>query len=120
MKWFAGWLGRNADEISSFSALLGLVIGILGFGLTIWQLHETNIALRSTNTYAIQHDARELFDQVNAKGSIAKLINGTANAEESAKAELDAWKMFNFYLSVFRQVDAQGVGEQFGTAFSKD
>jgi hypothetical protein len=57
---FVDWAKMHADEITPATAVIGLAVGVVGFGFTIWQLHLTQTALKATNTYSIQKDAREI------------------------------------------------------------
>ncbi len=114
------WLARNSDAINAFAAIAGLFVGIFGFGATIYQLRDTAATLRASNTYEIQRDARDLNDDIQTKGSVPSLLAGNLAPADRGKAEADVWRMFNFYLSVYRQIAVGGVSESFGESFKAD
>ncbi|RUV18899.1 hypothetical protein [Mesorhizobium sp. M7A.F.Ca.MR.245.00.0.0] len=114
------WLGEKSGEIQAVAAILGVVVGIVGFGATAWQLRSANYSLQASNTYTIQHDARELAAQVLSRGFVKKLRQGTLPTEEREEAKNDFWAMLNFYLSVYRQLEAGGINEKIGDAFGQD
>lgn len=58
------WLVVYKDKISSAASIVGLAIALGGFWLTIAQLGRTAEALRATNSYQIQKDARELAEKL--------------------------------------------------------
>ena len=61
--WFScslTWFDQHADAVGAFAAVVGTIIAVVGFWLTIAQLRQTQLALRAGNTYAIQKDGREL------------------------------------------------------------
>src|SRR4051794_10321083 len=93
------FLKDHHDQIGSTTALMGLVVGIGGFFLTIQQLHSTAQALRAANTYQVQKDARELIDKVRADERFrAAMQAGVLPQNDSAVLE-NLWKMFNFYVA---------------------
>ncbi|RWL81905.1 MAG: hypothetical protein EOR67_28650 [Mesorhizobium sp.] len=114
------WLQRKSDEIQAAAAILGVVVGFIGFGATWWQLRSANNSLQASNTYTIQHDAREIAAEVLGRGLVQKLKQGTLSADERDKAKNDFWTMLNFYLSVFRQLKAGGINDNIGAAFGQD
>lgn len=114
------WLKTNSEAIGSFAAIAGLIVSVLGFGLTIWQLSETSEALRASNTYNIQKDARELINEVAARKNVVALIAGNASEDVRTAALDDIWKMLNFYLSVYRQAEAGGISSEISKSFGKD
>lgn len=114
------WLKDHSDAIQSAAAIVGVVVAIVGFGLTIWQLVDTNAALRASNTYDIQRDARDLVDDIQENGLVQQFANGTLAEDKKEKAMFDVWRMYNFYLGVFRQVQAGGVSEGFAQSFGED
>jgi hypothetical protein len=114
------WLRDNSNEIVAATSVLGVLVGIIGFAFTVWQLRTTTDTLRASNTYDIQRDARELAENIQDNGFIPKLVAGTLPAEERGKAHVDGWKMFNFYLAVYRQSQAGGVSPEFERAFIVD
>jgi hypothetical protein len=116
MRRFWGWFKTHADVIQAIAA----IAGVIGLAITVWQLVDTTRTLRAANTYEIQRDAREIIDKIRERGHIAKLIDGTLPETDRDDAATDAWKMFNFYLAVFRQAKAGGVSADFKNAFEHD
>ncbi|WP_162256733.1 hypothetical protein [Mesorhizobium sp. Root695] len=108
----------NSAAIQSGAAIAGVLVGIFGFGATICQLSATKNALQASNTYTIQHDARELITAINP--NIRKIRAGTVAPEEKDAALVDVWKMLNFYLSVYRQSVSGGIKPDFSQAFADD
>jgi hypothetical protein len=114
------FLKDHHDQIGSTTALLGLVVGIGGFTLTIQQLQSTAQALRASNTYQVQKDARELVDKVRVDERFrAAMQAGTLPENDSAVLE-SLWKMFNFYVAVFRQSEVDGLSPRFVASFRHD
>lgn len=114
------WIKTHNEAIVAVATVVSLLISIIGFGFMIWQLRETTRTLQASNTYEIQRDARSLSNEIRSKGHIEDLRNGTLASDMAASAETDAWLMFNFYLAVFRQVEAGGVTSTFGATFGED
>lgn len=114
------FLRTYSGEIASITSVLGVLIGLVGFSLTYWQLVKTERTLRASNTYEIQRDARDLVDKINADPKFSAYIKGAEDPDYLTKFENNAWQMFNFYLSVYRQATAGGVTVDFTEAFKKD
>ncbi|RVB64856.1 hypothetical protein, partial [Mesorhizobium sp. M7A.F.Ca.CA.002.03.2.1] len=114
------WLKTNSDAIQAGSAILGVAVAVIGFWLTIYQLSSANHSLQASNTYTIQHDAREIISEIISRGNVRPLIMGTLPAGKKEEAKTDLWQMLNFYLSVFRQLHAGGINQKIGAAFGKD
>ncbi|RWP11020.1 hypothetical protein [Mesorhizobium sp.] len=114
------WLKTNSDAIQAGSAIVGVAVTIIGFGLTIYQLSSANHSLQASNTYTIQHDAREIISGIISRGNLRPLLMNTLPAEKKEDAKTDLWQMLNFYLSVFRQLRAGGINEKIGAAFATD
>jgi hypothetical protein len=115
-----GWLATYKDQIGSLAAIIGVMIGFVGFTLTVWQIHETATALRAGNSYTIEDNARQLINQIENRGYVRKLISNTLPADQRTGADYDLWRMFNFYLAVYRQAKAGGVGREFKQDFRAD
>lgn len=106
------WLDHNADAITAFAAIAATIIALIGFGLTIAQLYQTQLALRAGNTYAIQKDGRELVGEIFGDGSFSAFLekpNKRVTATARAAARRKMGLLANFYLSVFRQHKAGGI-----------
>lgn len=112
------WLKDNSDAVQAVAAVAGVVVAAIGFFVAYWQLSSTSAALKASNTYTIQHDARELAGQV--QKSVKALAAGSLSADEREAALVDLWKMFNFYLAVYRQDDVGGIGKKFAKSFRQD
>ncbi|MFA1624615.1 hypothetical protein ACDY96_17855 [Rhizobium mongolense] len=110
----------NSNGIAAVTAIVGLFVSAAGFWFGYHQLQETSRALQSSNSYSIQKDARDLNEKLQAAGSIDKLVSGQIAADDKVRAYHDLWTMFNFYLSVFRQQQADGVPDSFAKSFSDD
>lgn len=114
------WLKDHVDAITSGAAILGVIVGAVGFWVTWYQLSATTAALKASNTYTIQSDARELLDTLEQRNFVRALIDGKLKAEDEPNARFDLWKMFNFYLSVYRQSKADGITDEFRQSFIRD
>jgi hypothetical protein len=112
------WLSTHKDEIGSAAAMVGVVVAVCGFGVTACQLQSTTSALRASNAYSIQKDARELVGQVRNEISSLNIQNPTP--EEKARLDAAFWRVFNFYLAVYRQSNAGGISASFATSFRSD
>lgn len=108
------------DEIQSLMAILAVIVGVLGFSFTIVQLVYTKNTLRATNTYQIQKDARSIIESLQADSQFVSTITSGV-VEKNNDAFLDGlWRMFNFYLSVFRQDDINGISPGFSSSMRRD
>ncbi|MER9416706.1 hypothetical protein NKI95_12100 [Mesorhizobium sp. M0306] len=114
------WLKKNTDQITSAAAIAGVLVAGVGFWVTWYQLSETTAALKASNTYTIQNDGRELLDVVQGRGYVRDLLAGTLKPEDQTNAKFDIWKMLNFYLSVYRQSQADGITDEFRRAYVRD
>jgi len=117
----ANVLREKSTEIISLTSILLVVIGVVGFAMTICQLNVTQKSLKASNAYQIQRDARNLIGEVSKDGLVSRL----AQDEELNEGQLEVtrqhlWKMFNFYLAVYRQEAAGGISEAFSDAFRED
>lgn len=118
---FAAFLKKHSVEIGSLAAIVGVIIGVVGFTMTIYQLKITDRTLRAANSYQIQKDAREIIGKLSENGLMRKIMIGQPLSEnEQAKIRVKLWKMHNFYLSVFRQYEVDGINEEFSKAFKND
>ncbi|TPJ77642.1 hypothetical protein [Mesorhizobium sp. B2-6-2] len=120
MKCFWSWLKANTDESQGLGALAGVLVAIIGFGVTYSQLRSANVTLQASNAYTIQKDGRELLDTIQENGFVRNLVDGKLKPEDQEKARFDLWKMFNFYLSVYRQSKAGGIGDEFRESYKRD
>jgi hypothetical protein len=119
---------NNADAIAAISASIGVLVSAFGFALTYSQLKHTQHALRATNTYAIQKDARELMANViNDAGVIEYIQSGNVQITSKKpsqslirKAERHMGLIFQFYLSVYRQCISDGVTESLALSMASD
>ncbi|PKA43208.1 hypothetical protein CWR43_14270 [Rhizobium sullae] len=110
----------NSNGIAAVAAIVGLFVSGAGFWFGYHQLQETSRALQASNSYSIQKDARELNEKLQENGNIDKLMSGQIPVDDKVRAYQDLWAMFNFYLSVFRQQQADGIPESFAKSFSAD
>lgn len=109
------------DEIASAGAIIGVLVGVFGFWFTIDQLKSNERTLKAANAYEIQRDARALVDEISQDAKLQKLIRGESLSElEVSDVRKLLWKMNNFYLSVFRQVEAGGVADGFKSSYRRD
>ena len=116
------WLVVYKDKISSAASIVGLAIALGGFWLTIAQLGRTAEALRATNSYQIQKDARELAEKLRVDNVFGRALQAGAPADPRDQITFsdDVWKLSNFYLAVFRQWKAGGISEDFYKSFGQD
>jgi hypothetical protein len=59
------FLREEEKAIVAAAAILSVVVGLFGFGMTIQQLRRAETTLRASNTYQVQKDGRELLQDVN-------------------------------------------------------
>ena len=112
-----GW----KDEITTATAIIGVVVGIIGFTLTIIQLYRTQNALRAANTYQIQKDARDILENDLLKdASFRDALNGSVKPGQQQEFDDKFWLLMNFYLSIYRQTQAGGVSPEFSTSMERD
>ncbi|MGE0282194.1 MAG: hypothetical protein AB7P20_16495 [Rhizobiaceae bacterium] len=116
----ANWLRTWKDEITAAAALLGVVIGVVGFGMTWLQLSRTTETLQASNAYQIQKDARELIENLLAKPEFRKAVGDGITAGNEQAALDNMWRMFNFYLSVYRQSEGGGLAKEFVASYKDD
>jgi hypothetical protein len=116
------WLVTYKDKIGSAASIFGLLIGLGGFWLTIAQLGRTAEALRATNSYQIQKDARELAEKIRADNVFRRALETgpPSDPRDQITFSDDIWKLSNFYLSVYRQSSAHGISEDFYKSFGQD
>ena len=108
------------DEIVGICAMLGVLVGVLGFGFTLYQLSKTTETLRAGNTYTIQKDGRELIEKLLVNREFRDAVTGTAAPKNETDVQEGLWRMFNFYLSVYRQSEANGLSRSVVNSFKKD
>src|SRR5688572_31745907 len=97
---------------------LMVLITVLGFGLILWQLQQANTALKASNGYEVQKDAREYIKELLADQAFRNVLYGTQPADSNIEAKL--WLMFSFYRSVHRQEQAGGLMEAFTASIHED
>ncbi|MDG3041616.1 hypothetical protein [Roseicyclus marinus] len=115
------FLKKHSEEISAAAALLGVVIASLGFAITIHQLSLTERALRASNAYQIQSDARDLAQEMLLFTELRAAIRGEGAERELLPRMREAlWRQHNFFLSVFRQSEARGLTTTVSDAFQRD
>ena len=114
------WLKDNAEPVGAGAAIVGVVVGVVGFWATWHQLTNATVALQAANGYAIQKDARELVDGMSTDENFVAALNNGPAPEKADAFDRKLWKMFNFYLSVYRQGVAEGLSSKFVAAFSDD
>lgn len=115
------WFKDNSDAITGVAS----VVAIFGFGVTIYQLHQTQVALKASNTYAIQKDYREMavetmrdaaFEDFVLKHSKTKKYDEKIIVAANQRMRI----IFNFYLSVFRQSKSNGISKRFAESIGRD
>jgi len=117
-----------AQVYSSFKSeipALGFVGAVVGITLTINQISNANRTLQATNAYNIQKDARELTVALQNDPAFRDYIlqfDSTKNYSESVRADAQRGlgRLFNFYLSVFRQYNAGGISSKMAASFGSD
>jgi hypothetical protein len=115
------FLKKHSDEIGSLAAIFGVLIGLVGFSMTIYQLWSTDRTLQATNSYQIQKDAREIISDISQDGLLSEALSGVVLDEQKQELlQRKLWRMSNFYLSVFRQHEAGGINGEFSEAFQSD
>lgn len=112
------WLKTHSEAIQAGAAIVGVCVATVGFGVTIWQLINANTALRASNAYTIQRDARDLLNEI--APNIRRLERGSIPEDEMDRVLFSAWKMLNFYVSVYRQVQAGGLSSEFSGSYRTD
>src|SRR3954467_1752030 len=120
MRNLAQWLRTRKDEITAAAALLGVLIGVIGFGMTWHQLSLTTGTLQASNGYQIQKDARELIENLLAKPEFRNAVHDGITPANEQMALDNLWRMFNFYLSVYRQAEAGGLAKEFVASYKDD
>ncbi len=119
------WFTANADAVTGVASFAGVLIAIIGFAFTIYELRQAQTALKASNTYAIQKDAREMaietlkdteFDDFVLKHDKTKKYTPTTIAAADQRMRI----IFNFYLSVFRQSRSKGISKRFAKSLGHD
>lgn len=113
-------LKSNSDQIGAASAIVGVLVGVAGFGFTYYQLSSATGVLQATNAYEIQKDARELVDGLASDADFVAALNTGPGQSDAAAFETKLWRMFSFYLSIYRQSTADGISKKFATSFADD
>lgn len=108
------------QPITAASAFFGVIVAASGFYVTSSRLSDGATALKASNAYTIQKDARELLTRIYDSGHIKRLIDGHDAPNVNSLAGKDAFLMFNFYLSVYRQQVAGGLSDRFAASFARD
>jgi len=101
-------------------SILTVFVAAGGFYATWDQISKTKEALKAGNTYQIQKDGRELINSINAEGGMFLYLEGDDSESTIKQAKIDVWNMNNFYLSVYRQSQANGLSEEFVKQYKKD
>ena len=115
-----GWFTCRKDEIAGIAAIGGILIGLVGFGLTICQLQRANQTLQASNTYQVQKDARAILDEIKKNKKFLSAINNGISTENQESFLDSLWIMLNFYLSVYRQSEIEGLSPSFVDSFRRD
>jgi hypothetical protein len=113
-----------SDYKDTISAL-AFIAGLIGLGVTISQIHNTNVTLQATNAYAIQKDARDLVSELQNDVAFREYVlendpNKQYAASTVTEAKRDVGRLLNFYLSVYRQYKAGGISSLLAESFGKD
>jgi hypothetical protein len=114
------FLRGHKDEIGAAVGLLGLVIGTLGFTMTWLQLSNTERTLRAANTYQVQKDGRELLDKIGDDDTFRSYLASDGSGTMDRNTSDSLWRVYNFYLSVYRQAKAGGLSDEFTESFRAD
>jgi len=114
------WLKEYSSEITSATAICGVIVGVIGFSFTILQLIRTENTLRASNTYEVQRDARDLIEKISADARFSEFLLGRGDESYAAEFDKKLWQMLNFYLSVYRQYKAGGITPEFSNSFKSD
>jgi predicted house-cleaning noncanonical NTP pyrophosphatase (MazG superfamily) len=114
------WIKTNADAIGAICAIGGLLVVLIGFPLTIYQLISTERTLRASNTYEIQKDARDIIEKIISDIDFRKFLKEKEAGDLTEIFEDKIWEMLNFYLSVYRQDMAGGVTSEFVISLKND
>jgi hypothetical protein len=119
------WFKNNSDAVTGLTSFGALVIAIVGFGLTIHELRQAQIALKAGNMYTIQKDARELIQRMMENPSFFDFIrNHDPKKKYTQKTKDEANRclgvIFNFYLAVFRQYETKGISTAFAQSMGSD
>jgi len=125
MSWISSWVGKSPDETMTTAAVLTLIVSIVGFAFAIVQLNKTQRALRASNTYAIQKDGRDLVDALRKDDAFRSYVLEHEVSKKYDEPQIRTAKqsmalVFNFYLSVFRQMKAGGISKSLAGSMGKD
>lgn len=115
------FISREADAVAALAAIVGVVVTVLGFGLTWYQLQKTTDQLQSSNEYEIRRDLRELVSEM-AKTAKMECLRAELKCEAAELKPLNQQLglLFNFFHSVYRQTKASGVSRTFEDQMSED
>lgn len=115
------WISREANAIVAVATVVGILVTVSGFCLTIWQLQQATSQLRASNEYAIRKDLRELVQEIAPKMRIVCLANSTdCEQHEVIEAKQSLGLLFNFYQSAYRQAKASGISPTFKAQMADD
>lgn len=116
------FIERHKDSISSAAAICSIIVAIVGFGLTIWQINKATRQLQSSNEYNIRKDLRELVQKVRTEYiSTTCLKNGaTCSIEDKRKNDFGIGLIFNLHHSIYLQSEAHGISKKFRFQMAKD
>ena len=109
---------RNNETVAVYTAIAALVIGLGGFTLTLTQLANANRALKASNAYQIQRDARQLLELHLNDDTYKRTLFGQRQIDETFRNQI--WVNMNFYLSVFRQHRMGGLTDEFANSYKTD
>ena len=141
------FLRERKDEISVLVSIASLLIVALGFLATWKQAHRATEELQAANVYQIQKDARQLNSEVFTT-SYRKVLDlpgkttyfvlmdvpdktthfvlrGIDNRSPNVVVldenfQEGTWKMFNFYIAVYRQAQYGMLPNEFARDYARD
>lgn len=114
-------LRDHPDAIMAATSIVSILVAVIGFSITIFQIIETRMALQSATMYEIQRDGREIVQKIFDKDDgISRYTSGDTSDLVTKQSETDLWTINNFYLSVFRQDKIMGLPADFKERFRSD
>jgi hypothetical protein len=114
------FLREEEKAIVTAAAILSVVVGLFGFGMTIQQLRRAETTLRASNTYQVQKDGRELLQDVNKEASFQAFMESAGETDFDYPTSYNFWRVYNFYLVVYRQAKAGGLSKDFVRSYRVD